>query len=78
MLQDRAPRTVKDSETANAVWTLLGNHYKQEAVESESVTTSFFKAEKNKIELLAARSAKCHRKIHIASEREFIMSLLPR
>jgi methylmalonyl-CoA/ethylmalonyl-CoA epimerase len=47
---------VKDLEAANAVYEqLLGTAaYKQEAVESESVTTSFFKAGENKIELLAA------------------------
>jgi methylmalonyl-CoA/ethylmalonyl-CoA epimerase len=47
---------VKDLEAANAVYEkLLGTAaYKQEAVESENVTTSFFKAGENKIELLAA------------------------
>jgi methylmalonyl-CoA/ethylmalonyl-CoA epimerase len=47
---------VKDLEAANSVYEkLLGTAaYKQEAVESENVTTSFFKAGENKIELLAA------------------------
>ena len=47
---------VKDLEAANEVYKkLLGSAaYKQEAVESENVTTSFFKAGGNKIELLAA------------------------
>ena len=47
---------VKDLDAANQVYEkLLGTAaYKQEAVESEHVTTSFFKAGENKIELLAA------------------------
>lgn len=47
---------VKDLKQANEVYEkLLGTAaYKQEAVESEKVTTSFFKAGENKIELLAA------------------------
>ncbi|BAO54815.1 methylmalonyl-CoA epimerase [Nonlabens marinus] len=47
---------VKDLDAANQVYEkLLGSAaYKQEAVESEHVTTSFFKAGENKIELLAA------------------------
>ncbi len=47
---------VKDLKAANTIYEkLLGStSYKQEAVESEHVTTSFFKAGENKIELLAA------------------------
>lgn len=47
---------VKDLEAANEVYSkLLGIiPYKQEAVESENVTTSFFMTGENKIELLAA------------------------
>jgi methylmalonyl-CoA/ethylmalonyl-CoA epimerase len=49
---------VKDLDTANNVYhKLLGSPaYKQEAVDSEHVLTSFFKAGDNKIELLAATS----------------------
>jgi methylmalonyl-CoA/ethylmalonyl-CoA epimerase len=47
---------VKDIEASNALFEkLLGvSPYKFEEVESESVLTSFFKADTNKIELLAA------------------------
>lgn len=47
---------VKDIELSNDLFgKLLGNpHYKIEAVESEGVMTSFFKAGPNKIELLQA------------------------
>ena len=47
---------VKDLETANDVYTkLFGNPpYKTERVESENVSTSFFKVGENKIELLEA------------------------
>lgn len=47
---------VKNLEQANAVYAaLLGEkHYKIEAVESEGVTTSFFKVGTSKIELLEA------------------------
>ncbi|WP_425076353.1 methylmalonyl-CoA epimerase [Psychroserpens sp. S379A] len=47
---------VKDIESSNDLFgKLLGNsHYKIEAVESEGVMTSFFKAGPNKIELLQA------------------------
>ena len=47
---------VKDLDAANQVYEkLLGTAaYKQEAVASEHVTTSFFKAGENKIELLSA------------------------
>lgn len=49
---------VKDLETANAIFTdLLGAEpYKEEAVESENVITSFFKVGETKIELLQATS----------------------
>lgn len=49
---------VKDLEKANALYTILlgESPYKQEAVESEHVMTSFFRAGTNKIELLAATS----------------------
>ena len=45
---------VKNLEKANAVYAaLLGKkHYKTETVESEGVTTSFFKVGDSKIELL--------------------------
>lgn len=47
---------VKNLEKANAVYAaLLGKkHYKTETVESEGVTTSFFKVGDSKIELLEA------------------------
>ncbi|WP_299332998.1 methylmalonyl-CoA epimerase [uncultured Psychroserpens sp.] len=47
---------VKDLEASNALFAgLFGKeHYKIEAVESEGVMTSFFKAGPNKIELLQA------------------------
>lgn len=47
---------VKDLEVANEVYEqLLGvKHYKTEAVESEGVSTSFFKCGESKIELLQA------------------------
>lgn len=47
---------VKDLKAANALFSdLLGvNPYKEEAVESESVLTSFFKMGESKIELLQA------------------------
>jgi len=47
---------VKDIEASNALFEkLLGvSPYKMEEVESESVLTSFFKTDTNKIELLAA------------------------
>ncbi len=47
---------VKDLEASNALFTkLLGRPpYKEEAVESESVITSFFRSGENKIELLQA------------------------
>lgn len=47
---------VKDLEAANATYkAVLGSeHYKTELVESEGVSTSFFKIGDNKIELLAA------------------------
>lgn len=50
---------VKDLESSNALFTaLLGSPpYKQEAVESESVVTSFFRNGPNKIELVAATSS---------------------
>ncbi|MEL6973949.1 MAG: methylmalonyl-CoA epimerase [Bacteroidota bacterium] len=49
---------VKDLETSNALFEqLLGvAPYKQEAVASEGVTTSFFKSGPNKVELLQATS----------------------
>ena len=49
---------VHDLEQANKTYTkLLGRPpYKEEAVASENVTTSFFKSGDNKIELLAATS----------------------
>ena len=49
---------VKDLVAANALYTtLLGRApYKQEAVESEGVMTSFFRIGETKIELLAATS----------------------
>ena len=51
---------VKDLEAANALYTkLLGvGPYKQEAVESENVLTSFFQMGESKIELAAG-----HRRI---------------
>lgn len=47
---------VKDLEAANKTYkALLGaEHYKTESVESEGVSTSFFKVGESKIELLAA------------------------
>lgn len=47
---------VKDLEAANKTYNaLLGaEHYKTESVESEGVSTSFFKIGESKIELLAA------------------------
>ena len=47
---------VKDLETSNDLFAkLFGKpHYKEEAVESEGVKTSFFKVGSNKIELLEA------------------------
>ncbi|MFM9945328.1 MAG: methylmalonyl-CoA epimerase [Bacteroidia bacterium] len=47
---------VKDMEAANKLYSVLLNTtpYKQEAVESEGVITSFFKMGESKIELLAA------------------------
>lgn len=47
---------VKNLEKANAIYAaLLGEkHYKKETVESEGVTTSFFKVGDSKIELLEA------------------------
>ena len=47
---------VKDLNNANALFEKLFNqsHYKQEEVESESVSTSFFKVGDTKIELLEA------------------------
>ncbi len=47
---------VQSLETANALFASLLNvpPYKQEAVETEGVTTSFFKTGETKIELLAA------------------------
>ena len=50
---------VKDLEASNALFTkLLGRPpYKEEAVESESVITSFFQSGENKIELLQATGA---------------------
>jgi len=47
---------VKDLEAANKTYkAVLGaEHYKTEAVESEGVSTSFFKVGESKIELLAA------------------------
>ena len=50
---------VKDLEASNKVFAkLLGEkHYKIEAVESEHVSTSFFKAGESKIELLQASNA---------------------
>ncbi len=49
---------VRDLEQANEAYSkLLGRSpYKEEAVASENVTTSFFKSGDNKIELLAATS----------------------
>ncbi|PRX51628.1 methylmalonyl-CoA epimerase [Salegentibacter salegens] len=50
---------VKDLEEANATYNaVLGSeHYKTETVESEDVSTSFFKIGDSKIELLAATNA---------------------
>ena len=47
---------VKDINTANQIYkSLLGyEHYKTEDIESESVTTSFFRCGESKIELLEA------------------------
>ncbi|WP_431157109.1 methylmalonyl-CoA epimerase [Winogradskyella poriferorum] len=47
---------VKDIDASNALFAMLFDkpHYKIEAVESEGVKTSFFKAGPNKIELLQA------------------------
>jgi methylmalonyl-CoA/ethylmalonyl-CoA epimerase len=47
---------VKDIESSNELFAALfgKKHYKTEAVESEGVITSFFKAGPNKIELLQA------------------------
>jgi len=47
---------VKDLESANMIYAKLFNHppYKTEVVESEGVSTSFFKVGENKIELLEA------------------------
>lgn len=47
---------VKDLESANNIYTKLFNQqpYKTEVVESEGVSTSFFKVGENKIELLEA------------------------
>ncbi|MCP9199257.1 methylmalonyl-CoA epimerase [Gramella sp. GC03-9] len=47
---------VKDLEAANKIYkAVLGSeHYKTETVESEGVSTSFFKIGESKIELLAA------------------------
>jgi len=49
---------VKDLEKANELYSLLlgESPYKQEAVESENVMTSFFRTGESKIELLAATS----------------------
>lgn len=49
---------VKDIEKSNEVFSKLFNTlpYKQEAVESENVITSFFRTGNNKIELLQATS----------------------
>jgi methylmalonyl-CoA/ethylmalonyl-CoA epimerase len=69
----------KDLEAANAVYEqLLGTAaYKQEAVESESVTTSFFKAEKIRLNYYATDPHSAIAKFIEKREREFIMSLLP-
>ncbi|WP_051935811.1 methylmalonyl-CoA epimerase [Salegentibacter sp. Hel_I_6] len=50
---------VKDLEAANATYNaVLGSeHYKTESVESEGVSTSFFKIGESKIELLAATTS---------------------
>ncbi|TXD82677.1 methylmalonyl-CoA epimerase [Subsaximicrobium wynnwilliamsii] len=50
---------VKDIEASNELFAALfgKKHYKTEAVESEQVTTSFFEAGPNKVELLQATSA---------------------
>lgn len=50
---------VKDIEAANKTYkTLFGyEHYKTEKVESEGVTTSFFRVGESKIELLEATNA---------------------
>ena len=50
---------VKDIDTANDVYSKLFNEapYKRESVESEGVTTSFFKVGENKIELLEATNS---------------------
>ncbi|HEY9184568.1 MAG TPA: methylmalonyl-CoA epimerase [Salegentibacter sp.] len=50
---------VKDLEAANATYTALlkSEPYKTETVESEGVSTSFFKTGESKIELLAATNA---------------------
>ncbi|MCD2258317.1 methylmalonyl-CoA epimerase [Psychroserpens luteolus] len=50
---------VKDLEASNTLFAKLfgKKHYKIEAVESEGVMTSFFKAGPNKIELLQATNA---------------------
>lgn len=49
---------VKDIEKATEIYTQLFNQppYKTETVESENVTTTFFKTGENKIELLEATS----------------------
>ncbi|NNM24048.1 MAG: methylmalonyl-CoA epimerase [Flavobacteriaceae bacterium] len=49
---------VKNLEAANSVYKILlnSNPYKEEYVESEGVTTSFFKIGDSKIELLEANS----------------------
>ena len=49
---------VKDLETTNELYAKLfgESHYKEEKVESENVTTSFFRVGTNKIELLQADS----------------------
>ena len=81
---------VKDIHKANEVFTkLLGkSSYKQETVESESVTTSFFEIGESKIELLQAtdQSSAIHKYLdknregihHIAFDVENIESEITR
>src|SRR5437879_3047979 len=65
---------VKNLETANKLFAaLLGTpHYKIEEVESEKVTTSFFKTGESKIELLEASSPESPIATHIAKRGEGI------
>ena len=65
---------VKDLDKANALYTLLlgESPYKQEAVESEHVMTSFFRTGPNKIELLAATSEESAIHKYLEKNREGI------